>query len=47
MSRYTAAIVGCGSIGSAHMEGYNLADDVEVVAVCAPSLPARKIYMEE
>ena len=47
MSRYTAAIVGCGSIGSAHMEGYNLADDVEVVAVCDPSMPARKIYMEE
>ena len=33
MKRYTAAIVGCGSIGNAHMEGYNLVDEVEVIAV--------------
>ena len=43
MSRYTAAIVGCGSIGSALMEGYNLADDVEVVAVCDPSIARRVV----
>ena len=47
MTRYTAAIVGCGSIGNAHMEGYNLLDEVEVVAVCDPSMPARKTYMDE
>ena len=47
MARYTAAIVGCGSIGNAHMEGYNLIDDIEVIAVCDPSLPARKTYMDE
>ena len=47
MTRYTAAIVGCGSIGNAHMEGYNLIDEVEVVAVCDPSMPARKTYMDE
>ena len=46
MARYTAAIVGCGSIGNAHMEGYNLIDDIEVIAVCDPSLPARKTYMD-
>ena len=47
MARYTAAVVGCGSIGNAHMEGYNLVDDIEVIAVCDPSLPARKTYMDE
>ena len=47
MARYTAAIVGCGSIGNAHMEGYNLIDEIEVIAVCDPSLPARKTYMDE
>ncbi|MXY82303.1 MAG: gfo/Idh/MocA family oxidoreductase, partial [Gemmatimonadetes bacterium] len=36
MKRYTAAIVGCGSIGNAHMEGYNLVDEVEVIAVADP-----------
>ncbi|MEE3257596.1 MAG: Gfo/Idh/MocA family oxidoreductase [Candidatus Latescibacterota bacterium] len=46
MARYTAAIVGCGSIGNAHMEGYNLVDDVEVIAVCDPVAPARKTYMD-
>ena len=47
MARYTAAIVGCGSIGNAHMEGYTLIADIEVIAVCDPSLPARKTYMDE
>lgn len=47
MARYTAAIVGCGSIGNAHMEGYNLVDDVEVIAVADPVAPARKTYMDE
>jgi UDP-N-acetylglucosamine 3-dehydrogenase len=47
MARYTAAVVGCGSIGNAHMEGYNLVDDVEVIAVCDPVAPARKTYMDE
>ncbi|MFT7695724.1 MAG: putative dehydrogenase, partial [Candidatus Latescibacterota bacterium] len=35
-NKYTAAIIGCGSIGHAHMEGYNLVDEVEVVAVVDP-----------
>ena len=46
MKRYTAAIVGCGSIGNAHMEGYNLVDEVEVVAVADPVPMARKTYVD-
>ena len=44
---YTAAIVGCGSIGHAHMDGYNLVDQVEVIAVADPVEAARRIYVEE
>ena len=47
MARYTAAVVGCGSIGNAHMEGYKLVDDVEVIAVADPIAAARKTYMDE
>ena len=45
--KYTAAIVGCGSIGNAHMDGYRLNDNVEVVAVADPLLVAREEYMEK
>ena len=45
--KYTAAIVGCGSIGNAHMDGYNLNDNVEVAAVADPLLVAREEYMEK
>jgi UDP-N-acetylglucosamine 3-dehydrogenase len=44
---YTAAIVGCGSIGHAHMDGYNLVDNVEVIAVADPTEIARQQYVEE
>jgi len=44
---YTAAIVGCGSIAHAHMEGYNLLNNVEVVAVADPVAAARKVYLDE
>ena len=44
--KYSAAIIGCGSIGNAHMDGYNLVDNVEVVAVADPLLVAREEYME-
>lgn len=47
MARYTAAVVGCGSIGNAHMEGYNLVNDVEVIAVADPIAAARKTYVDE
>ena len=46
-ARYTAAIVGCGGIGQAHMEGYALVDEVEVVAVADPVAEARDRYVEE
>ena len=46
-AKYTAAIVGCGSIAHAHMEGYNLVDEVEVVAVADPVPGARRQYMDE
>ena len=44
---YTAAIVGCGSIGHAHAEGYGLVDEVELVAVVDPLEAPRQQYMEE
>ena len=45
--KYSAAIVGCGSIGNSHMDGYRLNDNVEVVAVADPLLVAREEYMEK
>ena len=45
--QYKAAIVGCGSIGQAHMQGYQRLDNVDVVAVVDPLEPARKMYMDE
>ena len=45
--QYRAAIVGCGSIGQAHMQGYQRIDNIEVVAVADPLEPARNMYMSE
>ena len=45
--QYKAAIVGCGSIGQAHMQGYERLDNVDVVAVVDPLEPARKMYMDQ
>lgn len=45
--RYTAAIVGCGGIATAHMEGYSLVDEVEVVACVDPLEPARQMYQRD
>ena len=45
--QYKAAIVGCGSIGQAHMQGYERLDNVDVVAVVDPLEPARKMYMDK
>ena len=44
---YKAAIVGCGSIGHAHAEGYQLADQVDLVAVVDPVEGARQAYVNE
>ncbi len=43
---YKAAIVGCGGIAHAHVEGYQPLDQVEIVAVVDPHAPARQIYMD-
>lgn len=45
--QYKAAIVGCGSIGQAHMQGYQRLDNVDVVAVADPLEPARNMYMND
>ena len=45
-THYTAAIVGCGSIGSRHIEGYQLCDDIEISAVVDPLEIARRDYQE-
>ena len=45
--KYRAAIVGAGSIGNAHMEGYRLIEGIDVVAVVDPYEPARKTYIDQ
>ncbi len=45
--KYRVAIVGAGSIGHAHMEGYSLVDKVEVIAVADPLEAARRMYMDD
>ena len=45
--QYRVAIVGCGSIGQAHMQGYQRLDNVDVVAVADPLEPARNMYMRD
>jgi predicted dehydrogenase len=45
--QYKAAIVGCGSIGQAHMQGYQRLDNIVVVAVADPLEPARNMYMSD
>lgn len=45
--RYTAAIVGCGGIANAHMQGYSLVDEVDVIACVDPLESARTMYMED
>lgn len=42
-AKYTAGIVGCGSIGHAHAEGYQLAG-VDLIAVADPVAVARQQY---
>lgn len=44
---YKAIVVGAGSIGNAHMDGYNRVDEVDVVAVVDPLEAARKTYMDD
>lgn len=46
-AKYTAAIVGCGSIAHAHMDGYALVDDIEVIAIVDPVSNARAQYADQ
>ena len=45
--RYKAAIVGCGGIAHAHMDGYSMVDSVDVVACVDPIPEARQMYMDD
>ena len=42
---YKVAIVGCGGIGHAHMDGYSRLDNVEVIAAVDPLEAARQTYI--
>ena len=45
--KYKVAIIGCGGIGHAHMEGYNKIEEVEVIACCDPVPSAVEYYKNE
>jgi predicted dehydrogenase len=45
--RFTAAIVGCGTIGRSHAEGCRLADEVALVAAVDPVEAVRTQFAEE
>ncbi len=44
MPKYRAGMVGCGAISQAHVDGYELADDIELVAIADPVAAARVRY---
>ena len=46
-NKYKVAVVGCGSIANAHLEGYKKLSKVEVKAVVDTNLSAREMYMKE
>ena len=46
-AKYTAAIVGCGSIAHAHMDGYARVDDIDVIAIADPIANARAQYTDQ
>ena len=47
MKKYKTAIVGCGGIGHAHMEGYEKIDEIDVVACCDTVHSAVEDYKKE
>ena len=47
MKKYKAAIVGCGGIGHAHMEGYEKINEIEVIACCDTVQSAVDYYKKE
>ena len=44
MPKYRAGMVGCGAISQAHVDGYEFADDIELVAIADPVAAARVRY---
>ena len=46
MKKYKAAIIGCGTIGHAHMEGYQKLDQIDVIA-CSDPVPAAVEYYKK
>ena len=47
MKKYKTAIVGCGGIGHAHMEGYEKIDEIDVIACCDTVPSAVEQYKKE
>ncbi|MQF84229.1 MAG: Gfo/Idh/MocA family oxidoreductase [SAR202 cluster bacterium] len=47
MKKYKTAIVGCGGIGHAHMEGYEKIDEIDVIACCDTVPSAVEYYKKE
>tara|TARA_Y100000591_G_C21852904_1_gene712859 strand:+ start:1580 stop:2734 length:1155 start_codon:yes stop_codon:yes gene_type:complete len=47
MKKYKTAIVGCGGIGHAHMEGYEKIDKIDVIACCDTVPSAVEYYKKE
>ena len=47
MKKYKAAIIGCGGIGHAHMEGYQKIDQIDVIACSDPVPGAVEYYKKE
>ena len=46
-NKYKVAVVGCGSIANAHLEGYSKLPKIEIKAVVDTNHAAREMYMKE
>ena len=44
MAKYTAGLVGCGAVSQGHVDGYNLTDDTDLIAIADPVPVARLRY---
>tara|TARA_B100000427_G_C15518576_1_gene599301 strand:+ start:120 stop:1280 length:1161 start_codon:yes stop_codon:yes gene_type:complete len=46
-NKYKVAVIGCGSIANAHLEGYSKLSKIEIKAVVDTNRAAREMYMKE
>ncbi|MBL01234.1 MAG: hypothetical protein CL774_01920 [Chloroflexi bacterium] len=46
-NKYKVAVIGCGSIANAHLEGYSKLSKIEIKAVVDTNHAAREMYMKE